>query len=359
MSEQNQNTNTTITEPSTFSAIKDQLLGATKEVIGAVFNRNLQNAGAEQRVHGEIEFEAIQNHSSVTSESSWSGSSDPEKILMETSDPFGSTEPSVKTLLPKVEHSEPSRGWLGSFVPINTSTQPLESSKGWLGSTDPEKVLMETSDPFGSFDPSVRPPVVPPTSGPSEPSRGWLGSLASIIPSTHHAEPSKTHPSDPTTMSAIQNQLVGTTKEVVGAFFNENLQNSGAEQRIQGERDYQNLHPVSPQEPSIIPPVVPPTSGPSEPSKIVALKDQLVGSTKEAIGSVLSQNLYNAGIEQRIHGERESLIAEMPKESQAKYWDQSVGAIKENDERAFEEKKLQTQGLVQQAQGEVNRMVNA
>jgi len=310
MSEQNQNTNTTITEPSTFSAIKDQLLGATKEVIGAVFNRNLQNAGAEQRIHGEIEFEALQNHSSVTSEPSWSGSSNPEKILMETSDPFGSTEPSVKTLLPKVEHSEPSRGWLGSFVPINTSTQPLESSKGWLGSTDPEKVLMETSDPFGSVDPSVRsalPAVVPPTSGPSEPSRGWLGSLASIIPSTHHAEPSKTHHSDPTTMSAV----------------------------------------------------VPPTSGHSEPSKIVAIKDQLVGSTKEAIGSVLSQNLYNAGIEQRIHGERESIIAEMPQETQAKYWDQSVGTIKENDERTFEDKKLQTQGLVQQANGQVERMVNA
>jgi len=358
MSEQNQNTNTTITEPTTFSAIKDQLLGATKEVIGAVFNRDLQNAGAQQRIHGERELEALHNQASQTSGPVWSGTANPEKILMETSDPFGSTDPSVKTVLPTVESSEPSRGWLGTFVPLNTSSHPSEHARAWTGSADPEKVLMETSDPFGSTDPSVRPAlphVDPAIAAPSEPSRGWLGSLASMMPSSHPADPSKTHPNEhshPSTISAIQNQIVGSTKEVVGAVFNENLQNSGAKQRIQGETDYQSLQHSLPQDQSTTSPVS------SEPSKILAMKDQLLGSTKEVIGAVLSQNLHDAGVEQRIHGEREYETALMAQESQAN-WNQSVGTLKETVGSAFDDKKLQTQGLVQRSQGEVEKMVNA
>jgi len=44
--------------PSLFSALKDQFVGATKEVFGAVFNEDMQNSGAEQRIHGEKEYEA-------------------------------------------------------------------------------------------------------------------------------------------------------------------------------------------------------------------------------------------------------------------------------------------------------------
>jgi uncharacterized protein YjbJ (UPF0337 family) len=50
--------------PSFFSALKDQFVGATKEVFGAVFNENLRNSGAEQRIHGEKEYEAAVHRSS-------------------------------------------------------------------------------------------------------------------------------------------------------------------------------------------------------------------------------------------------------------------------------------------------------
>jgi len=302
MSEQNQIQNSNISEPSTFAAIKDQIVGATKEVIGAVFNEDLQNAGAQQRIHGEKQYEALKSQAPSTSEPAASGP------------------------------SETSRGWFGMAAPTNPPTQHSEASKGWFGSSDPEKSLMESAQPPSS----------------------WFGT----------SEPAKTTPApaEPSTLTALKDQFVGSTKEVVGAVFNQNLQNSGAEQRIQGERTLRDLqNSISSEkdsnwtqqpEPSMT------ASQPSEPSRLLAVKDQLIGSTKEVLGAVFSENLHTAGVEQRIHGEREYETAVMSQESQGK-WDQAVGTAKESTGRAFDDKKLESAGLIQRKQGEAERLVNA
>jgi len=299
MSEQNQNSNP-ITEPSTFSAIKDQFVGATKEVIGAVFNEDLQKAGAQQRIHGENQYEALKSQAS------------------------SSSEPTVS--MP----SEGPRGWFASSASSNPSTQPSEPSKGWFGSSDPEKTLMESS----------------------QPPKSWFGSSEDV-----KAAPA---PADPSTMMAIKDQFVGATKEVIGAVFNKNLQNTGAEQRIHGERTLRDLQDSisgdresrRPEQPDAS------MSESSEPSRLFAMKDQLVGSTKEALGAVFSQNLHTAGVEQRIHGEREYETAILAQEAQGK-WDQTVGTAKETAGRTFNDKNLEDAGLIQRKQGEVERMVNA
>jgi len=285
MSEQNQNSNT-IAEPSTFTAIKDQFLGAAKEVIGSVFNQDLQQAGAQQRIHGENEMQAMKSQTPQSSDPTNSQSS-----------------------------TEAPRSWFGTSAPSNNPAQPSEPSKGWFGYSDPEKTLMESS----------------------EPPKSWFGSSSETV------KPSPTVP-EPSTMSAIKDQFMGSAKEVIGAVFNEDLQNSGAEQRIQGERTLRNLQDAMTPErdgswskPSV--------SDPSEPSKIFAVKDQLIGSTKEALGSVFSQNLHDAGVEQRIHGEREYETAIIAKESQ------------ESLSRGFDDKKLVSAGLIPPTQPE--KMVNA
>jgi len=297
MSEQNQNSNNIVSEPSTFSAIKDQLVGATKEVIGAVFNEDLQNAGAQQRIHGEKQFEALKSQTSSSSEAAV-------------------TAP-----------SEASRGWFGITAPSIPPAQPSEASKGWFGYSDPEKTLMESSQPPSS----------------------WFGS----------SEPVKATPvGEPSTLTALKDQVVGSTKEVVGAVFNQNLQNSGATQRIEGEKALRELQgerdsnwPLQSGGSQAVPES-------SEPSRLLAVKDQLVGSTKEVLGAVFSQNLQTAGVEQRIHGEREYETAVMAQETQGK-WDQVVGTAKETTGHAFDNKKLEAAGLIQRKEGDIERLVNA
>jgi uncharacterized protein YjbJ (UPF0337 family) len=133
--------------------------------------------------------------------------------------------------------------------------------------------------------------------------------------SIHEAEdksfPNMDMPQEPSRWTAVKDTVVGATKEVIGAVFNENLQNSGAQQRIHGERE---LRAVERTEDELLPnmPV------PSEPSKLNAIKDQVVGSTKELMGAIFSSNLQHSGVEQRIHGEREYETALMAEESQAR-----------------------------------------
>ena len=183
--------------------------------------------------------------------------------------------------------------------------------------------------------------------------------------------------SAPSTFTALKDQFLGATKEVFGAVFNENLQNAGAEQRIQGERNFENLQQSSPSntETSWFPfsssssstsdssssSSVNPSSWTepsSEPSKLMAIKDQLVGSTKEVFGAVFNQDLQNSGAEQRIHGEREYEKAIMSQENQGK-WDQGVGTLKESAGRALDDKKMQAEGVAQRKLGEAERIVNA
>jgi len=147
--------------------------------------------------------------------------------------------------------------------------------------------------------------------------------------------------------------MVGATKEVVGAVFNEDLQNAGAEQRIQGERDLQQLQGTnsSPSREET-------WSDPSEPSMLSAIKDQLIGSTKEVLGTVLSENLHSAGVQQRIHGEREYEIAVMNQENQSTS-DQSHESLKETAGQTIDHNKIQVEGSTQPQEGEVKRVLNA
>jgi uncharacterized protein YjbJ (UPF0337 family) len=281
---------------STFIALKDQFLGATKEVIGAVFNENLQNAGAQQRIQGEKEFQELRE-ASPTKETTWSA-------------PWSASDEAPKTW------SDPA-----SFDPKPASTEP---SSTWFGSW------------FGSSQPSE---------------------TTSSAPKSDSSEPSR--------MTALKDQYVGATKEVAGAVFNENLQNAGAEQRIRGEKDMENLSqdPTSQSNWSAPWPVLneaPKTWSdlPAEPSKISAVKDQLVGATKEVLGAVFSENLHSAGAEQRIHGEREYEIAIMAQEKQAN-WDNAAGTVKETAGQLMDNKKMQAEGWAQQREGEIKKVLNA
>jgi len=295
MSEQNNTQQINESEPSRFTALKDQFFGATKEVIGAVFSENLQNAGAEQRIHGEKALQTVQ-------------------------------EPS----LTRTEASEPSGTWFSA----------------WSAPAEP----------------------TPSDTTHSEPAKSWFPWAAtSSEPSTTVSESS-----DPSKVSALKDQVVGATKEVFGAVFNEDIQNAGAEQRIQGEKDLQALHygnPTSqpswsapwsassePTQPRSIPSET--WSDSSDPSKIVAVKDQILGATKEVLGAVFNENLHSAGLEQRIHGEREYEIAVMNQEKQAN-WDQAVGTVKENAGQALDNKKMQSEGWAQRNEAEVKRVLNA
>jgi uncharacterized protein YjbJ (UPF0337 family) len=284
MSEQNNNNSTQINnESSTLTALKDQLMGATKEVFGAVFNDNLHDAGAEQRIRGEREFEELRH----------------------------------KTSSPESNVSAP---WSASET-LNSNSTPAEPSKTWFGSW------------FGSAEPSA--PVIQPT--------------------------------DSSNLSALKDQYVGATKEVVGAVFNEDLQNAGAEQRIRGEL---NQAPPSSESSSWTAPwsatnenqnqnqLTQNWTDPAEPSKISAVKDQLLGATKEVLGAVFSENLHTAGIEQRIHGEREYEIAVMTQERQADQ-NQTVGAVKEVAGQVMNDKRMEAEGFAQQRESEIKRVLNA
>ena len=123
--------------------------------------------------------------------------------------------------------------------------------------------------------------------------------------------PNMEMPAEPSRFTAIKDTIVGATKEVIGAVFNENLHNAGAQQRIHGEREFRAVERT---EDESFPNMVPPT----EPSKLNAIKDQILGSTKELVGSVFNTNLQNSGVEQRIHGEREYETALIAEEAQAR-----------------------------------------
>jgi len=242
--------------------LKDQLVGATKEVFGAVFNENLHDAGAEQRIRGEREFEEMRQASPRSESSSWS--------------------------------------------------TPLQSS-----------------------------------SGPSEPSKTWFGAIFGSSEATAPVS----EPTDSSRMSALKDTYVGATKEVVGAVFNEDLRNAGAEQRIRGESASLSSE-TAPQDASKN------WSDPSEPSKVLAMKDQILGATKEVLGAVFSENLHNAGVDQRIHGEREYEIAVMAQEKQAN-WDQTAGSAKATAGQVLDNKMMQAEGETQQRQAEIKKVLNA
>lgn len=330
MSEQSKNTSQSVNEqsgPSTFTALKDQFLGATKEVVGAVFNENLQNAGAEQRIHGEKEFQetrvASPNKDSSTSSSwynftmaaPWSASNDAPKTW---SDPA--------SFEPKPTQAEPS------------NTRSLDS-KNWS-----EPASLDTK------------------STPTEPSNTWFGSWFGSSQSSHPVSSNDT-PNESSTMTALKDQYVGATKEAAGAVFSQDLQNAGAEQRIRGENDMKDLNQAAPSTQSnwSAPLNEAPktwSSDPTEPSKISAMKDQILGATKEVIGAVFSKNLHDQGAEQRIHGEREYEIAVMSEEKQAN-WDRSAGTVKETAGQLMDNKKMQAEGIAQQRESEIKKVLNA
>jgi len=310
--------------PSTFVALKDQFLGATKEVFGAVFNEDLQNAGAQQRIQGEREFQEIRDASpnnNTESSSTWSS----------LAAPWSASNDAPKTW------SDPA-----SFETRPVSAEPLNTR---------------------ALD-----------SKPTEPSSSWFGSwFGSSQPS--QPEPSSNVSNEPSRMSALKDQYVGATKEVAGAVFNQDLQNAGAEQRIRGENDMKDLSQAAPSSnsswsaPWTASNEAPknwssndaPTtwsSDPTDPSKISAMKDQIVVATKEVLGAVFSKNLHEEGAEQRIHGEREYEIALMTQEKQAN-WDQSAGTVKETAGQLLGNKKMEAEGMAQQRESEVKRVLNA
>jgi len=326
MSEQSKNTSQYVNEPSTFTALKDQFMGATKEVIGAVFNENLQNAGAEQRIHGEKEFQEIRETSpnkDSSSSSNW----------YSMAAPWTASDEAPKTW------SDPASFESRPAEPLNTRSL---DAKNWSDSV--------------SLDSKA---------APTEPSNTWFGSwFGSAQPSQPVS--SSDMPNEPSRMTALKDQYVGGAKEVAGAVFSENLQNSGAEQRIRGENDMKDLNQAAPNTqsnwsaPSPVLNETPKTwsSDPTDPSKISAMKDQLVGATKEVIGAVFSKNLHEEGAEQRIHGEREYEIALMTEEKQAN-WDRSAGTVKETTGQLLDNKKMQAEGLAQRRVGEIKKVLNA
>jgi len=316
MSEQSKNTSQNVNEqsgPSTFIALKDQFLGATKEVFGAVFNENLQNAGAQQRIQGEKEFQEIRE-ASLTN------------------------------------NNEPTSNWSAPWTASN------DAPKTW---SDPASFESRPAEP------TLNSRALDAKSGPTEPSSSWFGTwFGSSQPS--HPEPSSNVSNEPSRMTALKDQYVGATKEVAGAVFNEDLQNAGAEQRIRGETDMKDLSQAAPSSesswsaPWTASNEAPKTwsSDPTDPSKILAVKDQIVGATKEVLGAVFSKNLHEEGAEQRIHGEREYEIALMTQEKQAN-WDQSAGTVKETAGQLLGNKKMQAEGMAQQREAEVKRVLNA
>jgi len=294
MSDQSNNNNSQIneSEPSTFTALKDQFIGATKEVFGAVFNEDLQNAGAEQRIQGE-------------------------KQLEET-----------RQAPPSAESSSSSSVF---SAPLSTSS---EASK-------PEPTDSSKSSWFPSWSSSDA------TTTEAQPEPSSTSSSSSWFPWASSSEASETT-SESSRATAFKDQMVGATKEVVGAVFNEDLQNAGAEQRIQGERDLQQLQGTS------SPSREETWSDPSDPSKLSAIKDQLIGSTKEVLGTVLSENLHSAGVQQRIHGEREYEIAVMNQENQS-----NSEPLNETIGQTIDHNKIQVEGSTQPQEGEVKRVLNA
>jgi uncharacterized protein YjbJ (UPF0337 family) len=239
MADQSNNNSQNVNElPSTFTALKDQFLGATKEVIGAVFNENLQQSGAEQRMLGEKELQEIRE-ASPRRESNWSA-------------PWSASDAPIMNdpLHTKSVPSEPASTWFGSWFggssqPSSNVSAPSEPS---TMTAMKDQYVGATKEVAGAvFNQDLQ------NAGAEQRIRGEqdLRDLNQAAPNNQSNwsapwsvlnEAKKEwseQPTEPSKIAAMKDQLVGATKEVLGAVFSDNLHNAGLEQRIHGEREYE------------------------------------------------------------------------------------------------------------------------
>lgn len=291
MSDQSNNNSQTVNEqPSTFTALKDQFMGATKEVFGAVFNENLQHSGAEQRIQGERELQEIRE-ASPRRESNWSA-------------PWSASDAPIMNdpLHSKSVPSEPASTWFGSW--FGGASQPSSNISAPSAPSEPstltalkDQYVGATKEVAGAvFNEELR------NAGAEQRIRGEqdLKDLSQAVPSNQSNwsapwpvlnEAKKEwseESSEPSKLAAVKDQLVGATKEVLGAVFSENLHNAGVEQRIHGEREYEIA--VMSQEQQ-------------------ANWDRNVGAVKETTGDVLGNKKMQAeGWSQQREGEIKKVL---------------------------------------------------
>jgi uncharacterized protein YjbJ (UPF0337 family) len=91
-----------------------------------------------------------------------------------------------------------------------------------------------------------------------------------------------------------------------------------------------------------------------KPTQSHGKKDQLVGSVKESIGSVVSSDLQAKGAIQKAHGEAEEHVAAVMQNIEA-HADHAKGSLKKTIGSVINNKELQAEGHKDLLKGEIKK----
>jgi len=358
---------TTNNEPSKVSALKDQAVGTVKQAIGTVLKNNVMEVeGQAQKVHGKEEYQKAKASKNQDSEHNSEQTYDPQTYNQTAA---SSTIPdTAHPNLPQPNPPEPTH--LGQAPPlpphpVDQTNPPAinETHPTPLGqapplpphNTDQSVPAQEHSDGKGESDVSTLGALKDKTMGSVKEMYGSATGNQNIelqgkaqnihgkneaefvkaekqglnepehfahgTKKTEHAQGEVVGQEEPSKMSAMKDQAIGSIKETFGtATGNTNSELSGKAQKMHGknEAEFAKAQDQGLNEPEHYAHGTKTTEhaqgevvGQEEPSKMSGLKDQGVGSMKESVGSATNnQKMEIEGKAQKMQGKNECATAE-------------------------------------------------